>query len=292
MTKLRLGIILFGIFCGWFIFGLNEVLRNDSEEVPNTNEDLFWACVLSSPFFLLALFIKSRKNETIPIELWGTALVVEGFILHSGLLLPQLLPFVVSVTLMLVLWSEKTSSRLFLRKIAWFGLVCLWFSWVWLANPLPNDEEMIEYFQLHRTKFEEVSLIYANNGKVSKGECEQIGVDYMRSGQSINNKLLIQEGKNFRFLPTIIEIKLIDKRYEQKSFRYEGIYKTYTYFPIASKVENGKLLIPSNIEETISTSIGSVLSSLDFFPFGWDTSGCFYRRIEAQWFIQMCSLAR
>jgi hypothetical protein len=234
----------------------------------------------------LALFIKPRKNETLPIELWGTALVAEGFILHSQFLSPQLLvllPFIASVALMLVLWPKKTSGRLFLRKIAWFGLVCLWFSWIWLNNPLPSDEEMIEHFQLHRTKFEELALAYANNGKVSKENLEKIGVSYV----TIRHSILIEKEKNFYSLPTLIEIELLDKRYKQISFRGRT-HKTYNYFPITPELKNGKLLIPLDIDKPISYSIGSVRSSLDFFPFGWDTSGCFYRRIEAQWFIQMC----
>jgi hypothetical protein len=76
----------------------------------------------------------------------------------------------------------------------------------------------------------------------------------------------------------------------QSSMRAAGfITKSYLHFPMEAKIESGKLYYPYNhLFESNDQPFMYMRQSLDQYQSDWDRGQCFLKKIERQWFIQLC----
>ena len=205
------------------------------------------------------------------------------------------------------------------RKLIWLAIPALLsalFFWVQI-NPLPKDEELIAYFQNHKADIEALVKSYREYEGVDANLWEKstetlalkqkAGVERVVHSASlwlpnpylpetdVLIKRTIRAGSGCCFFRRYgsIEIEIDVNRYFRKSLRYPGdylIWKTLFFYPEVPRLENGWLLAPAREDGKIELH-HRVLPSLNTYPPDWKRGECVVRKLDAQWFIQMCRAA-
>lgn len=212
-------------------------------------------------------------------------------------------------------WKSPQSIAAYLFVAALFVLG-VWF--FWFRNPLPSDEEMIAHFQAQRTQIEELVKRYREFQRPpdkdhdlwqAPAEVQAIKrtagvyrVDYVAglwlpdpySVETAKRKdalvLMKDEERGFDLFPRYgtIQVGLAPHdRYIRNTARYSVIWKRLLFYPETPKVEEGWLLHPSGARGEPGNRY-RVFDSLNDFPPDWKRGECVMRRIEPQWFIDMC----
>ncbi len=184
------------------------------------------------------------------------------------------------------------------------------------VNPLPRDEELIDYFRLHQSELEqfvrefrsfeppaEPSSPYPRWDTVpeTKARMKNIGVirilehgsRWLPNPYTIETAKLIdklsREGLGFQVFRQYgaVKIFMADERFDKRLFFNRWLQKGLYHFPEIPKVENGQIVSPvdpagrSHLE-------GHVLSSLDISPGEWKKGECKFRQIVPHWYIFVC----
>ena len=185
-------------------------------------------------------------------------------------------------------------------------------------NPLPRDEEMIAHFNKHRGELEILVERYrkhdVSNHQVVWSELPEIVELRSRAGVSrvaesgmiwLPEPYSAASARRLKEIATVsgaqyialnrrhgsLKIELNDRRYGRpaivRTALASAIWKEYVFFPMAPKVEHGRLWWPAGLDGK-SRQSDRVLDSLNEYPPGWKKGECLFRPIEPQWFIRMC----
>ncbi|MBL8495231.1 MAG: hypothetical protein JNM37_13410 [Rhodocyclaceae bacterium] len=212
--------------------------------------------------------------------------------------------------------TQKPSPRRYVVLLAALLSVLAAAYYTFFVNPLASDEEMIAHFNAHRAEIEALVKSYReweptpgenviwNHKPETKRLLERAGVwavsdiapiwfddPYSIEGAA-RFDVLLRAGTPqgyFRKIGTI-EVLLLGKEYARSSFfRYPkgaGLFKRFVYYPVRPRVENGLLLHPFHFGRQGEGD--RVFDSLNAFPPDWKVGECVLRKLEPQWFIQMC----
>lgn len=204
------------------------------------------------------------------------------------------------------------------RRWGWGAAVLLtafdvW--WLWFDCGLQSDAKMIRHFQAHRSDFEAIIEHYRDPNNPEKGSVKWDNPDIKALLERAGVKRVI--GSPLSWLPNPYDIETGKKEYElirsgkiprqyngvlvemrdegwlfgryaKYTLRYTFVGKSYFYIPQVPKLEGNVLWSPVD-ERGKSSSLGRVLTTLDYYPPNWSqTDPCVYRQLEPQWFIKMC----
>lgn len=216
--------------------------------------------------------------------------------------------------------ADVTRKRRNWREWKWLiASACLLAAayYTFFVNPLASDEEMIAHFNAHRADIEalvksyreweptpgenviwdhkpETERLLRRAGVWAVGNIFPIWFDDPYSIEAAKRfeaelKADPDPFKTSRKIGTI-DVLLLGKQYARSSFfRYPkgaGLFKRFVYYPVVPRVENGLLLHPFHFGRQGEGD--RVFDSLNDFPPDWKVGECVLRRLEPQWFIQMC----
>lgn len=221
--------------------------------------------------------------------------------------------------------KKKTTTRI-VKCLRWLWLPAIaaaLFYYLWIVNPLPRDEQMIENFKAHRSDFVEAVRRYRDYPRLSgkdtsrwykEGDTLEIykraGIDRIDYSTPIwlPNPYSIEAAKRadslvgFAYSYKYGALKIVpattprikhpdqsdDSGYRRNTLIHCVIWKDYYYFPETPRIKNGELLGP--VDQNGKHSFRSrVLPSLNRLPVPWKDFECVYRQIEPQWFLRMCN---
>lgn len=162
-----------------------------------------------------------------------------------------------------------------------FGSLLYYRVWIW--NPLPRDEQMIEHFQLHRVDFEEAVRRYREYPRTPEKDTslwfkqgdtlevfKRAGIDHinyliptwMPNPYTVETAILsdrvVDELGGAAIFPKYNSLGITpattpridhpntmdDSGYRRFSFRFGHLWKRYYFTPEAPHVENGEMLWP------------------------------------------------
>ncbi len=222
--------------------------------------------------------------------------------------------------------DEKTNTTRIVKYLRWLWLPVIaaaLFYYLWIVNPLPSDEQMIENFKAHRADFVEAVRRYRNYPRLpnkdtsrwyKEGDTLEIykraGIDriYYSTPIWLPNPYSIETAKcadslvGFAYSYKYGALKIVsattprinhpdqsdDSGYRRNTLLHGVIWKDYYYFPEVPRIENGYLHGPIYPNGNFSFC-SRVLPSLNRLPFPWKDFECVYRQIEPQWFLCMCN---
>jgi hypothetical protein len=179
------------------------------------------------------------------------------------------------------------------------------------TNPLPKDEELIAYFQAHRSEFEELVRRYRQYVP------QQRGMHHLWKEQGNSPQLLKRAGVRWfstargYWFPDPYSSRDYEARRKELSEKYQDVFeskysglaitlddprygttslsKTLLNFPEAPRIKQGVLIEPGgNEEKQVEKRYADnlIFSSLnDNIP---KKGYCALRQIESQWFIDVC----
>ena len=224
---------------------------------------------------------------------------------------------------------DKIRNISIARYLRWLwlpGVVAAVYYSLWIWNPLPSDEQMIENFKANRADFVEVVRRYRNYPRPSdkdtsfwykEGDTLEIykragidridystpiwspnpySIDTAKKAKHIN----IQKGYDAHHYYGALKIvpattprinhpeQSDDRSYRRNTLLHGVIWKDYYFFPEVPRIENGDLLGPINHNGKYSYR-SRVLPTLNRLPNHWKDFECVYRQVEPQWFLRMCN---
>lgn len=182
-------------------------------------------------------------------------------------------------------------------------------------TPVPSDEEMIDHFNQHRADFERyVDGFRSLHARGQTREWEKTepvaslkrraniswlstlsmgywiddpySVDgFERSKKIFQTSTLAENEARY----SAIAVSLNDDRFHSIKRKYGHVWKTYLHFPQAPKIDKGSLVIPPGpIHPSYIGKSYFVVDSLNHYPENWD-GRCHLRRLDSQWFIELCA---
>ena len=194
------------------------------------------------------------------------------------------------------------------------SLVSVLFYLFYTRVPLPTDQEMIEKFYKNKEGLDLLVSEFRNYDRETKGhtwisfndnekKLRNIGFERItqrirywvgdpyshESADFIRNILIKKQGKRLR--DKYVELGVVpypSEKYRAYTLRFAWIWKDYVHFPVPPRVDKDLFYNPrSGTNKKISTN--RHLGSLDKFPEDWKEYECVYRRIEPNWFLQLCN---
>lgn len=201
--------------------------------------------------------------------------------------------------------------------------LCIWRLFV--VNPLPRDDELIEHFREHRADIEVLIKAYyrAPQSSIQWDDALEMQAIKRRAGVERIHQVMgwwpadpysfesaeklyqisaaTAEGRYALRQFESLQVDLYEPRYRQRSLRYPGdyhIWKSLLYIPAVARTHDGKLwppvspnkLAPQTLEQ-YEKSARRLLPDLTNYPKDWRKGECVYRKLEAHWFIRMCRAA-
>lgn len=202
--------------------------------------------------------------------------------------------------------------------------LCIWRLFV--VNPLPRDDELIEHFREHSADIEVLIKAYyrAPQSSIQWDDALEIqalkklsGVErihqvmgwwpadpYSFEGAEGLHKLITTNTPEayaaIRQMEAL-QVDLVDSRYRQRSLRYPTDYhilKSLLYIPAVARTHDAKLwpgvswnkLAPQTPEQ-YEKSAWRLLPKLSDYPPNWKKGECVFRQLDTHWFIVMCRAA-
>ncbi|BBT16553.1 hypothetical protein WP8S17C03_26020 [Metapseudomonas otitidis] len=263
----------------------------------------------------------SRSSGTRPGSGIRLSTCVDGdFYSCAACVCPALQGWVVPVVINQFLFLEaKLRLTKFRVGLIVFSVIALLIVLWGRHNPLPNDEFYIRRFELNRTEIE--ALVYEYRHRAERGRVPWVqqaenrkrlvaaGLRQIsetspmwssRPYSRLFYRRLIQDdafrdaecGQLLQRCNSIV-VDIDAEGGEEENFAvillgsgFSLVRKMLVYFPVVPKVEERRFQLPVHTYPV--DSYARLFESLDDTPPDWARGECVYRRIEQNWFIELC----
>lgn len=188
---------------------------------------------------------------------------------------------------------------------------------LFVRNPLPSDESIIEHFNKHKADFEEVVRRYREYPRppntdtsmwFEDGDTLEVydragiarvsTIDYSpwlpqpyspKTAEQLKESLASGTYRTLKHKYAALSISLSPKdKYYAITLNHSMIWKNIVFIPEPPRIKNNYLYWPVNSAGRFSTK-DRVLDSLNNYPEDWSDFECVYKRIDVNWFISMCN---
>lgn len=198
---------------------------------------------------------------------------------------------------------------------------CIWI--IFLINPLPSDDEIIDHFEGHRADIQTLieayyrapaSAVQWDDSLEIQAIKQRVGVDRIHPvmGHWTPDPYALEWAERLHKLITTntpearaalrhmeaLQVDIMGSRYRQRSLRYPAdyhIWKSLLYIPAVARTHDHKLwpgvswnkLAPQTSEQ-YEKSAYRLLPELTNYPPDWKKRECVFRQLDIHWFIVMC----